>query len=76
MTQIGVEIISAEDREAVESLGKKRPRRNDRTEKPSDRSYVTNHVTKAPADELPCLQVIASTMGATGIEPMTSTVSR
>jgi integrase len=42
----------------------------------SDRSYVTNHVTKAPTDQLPCPQVIASTMGATGIEPMTSTVSR
>ena len=28
-----------------------------------------------PADELLCLHVIQSAMGATGIEPMTSTVS-
>ena len=61
-------------RSAVELLGKK-PQKKDRTEKPTEPSYVTNHVTNLPADELSCSQVIASTTGATGIEPMTSTVS-
>ena len=42
----------------------------------SNRAYVTNHVTKPSTDELPCLQTIQNAMGATGIEPMTSTVSR
>jgi hypothetical protein len=62
-------------RAAVELLGKK-PVKKDEPGKAAEQSYVTNHVTKIPTDDLPSPQVIALTMGATGIEPMTSTVSR
>jgi integrase len=53
----------------------KRKKRGMEAQPPQD-LHVTNHVTKVSAEDLPPLQVIESIMGATGIEPMTSTVSR
>jgi integrase len=70
--------VRLEPKKKALDLLERKPKRKKRAKEvqPTEDVHVTNHVTKVPAEGLPPLQVIESIMGATGIEPMTSTVSR
>ena len=63
-------------KKALDSLEKKPKTKKAAKEAQAEKPYVTNHVTNVPTEDLPARQVIEVIMGATGIEPMTSTVSR
>jgi hypothetical protein len=70
--------VRLEPKKRALDLLESKPKRKKTTKKeqPSEGLHVTITSQDVPTEDLPALHVIENIMGATGIEPMTSTVSR